>query len=344
MRIAREPIHHADESLRCLHLVRPAFDGGLHRHGHFELTWIERGQGLRWVGDSVEPFFDGDLVLVGSETPHLWASRGDQSPRGCAATVLQFPPDWVQRCGLPELKAVAPLLTQASPGMEVQGPTRVEVQGLLARLPGATAQRRVAVFIEVLGCLLAGAEDLRALSAGLPDAPTAVPRGGPSPQRVDRVLSWIEAHLGDELTVEAAAAVAHVSPAAFGRFFRREVGKSFTAYVNDARCGWAALRLTQGREPIAQIAQACGFPTLSNFSEQFRRRYGMAARAFRSGRLDSTGAPHHGEPGCQPATVTAPGCGHGGAPDPGPPGPDPSAARRRARAPCSPRPGWPGCC
>ncbi len=283
MRITREPIHHAEESLRCLHLALPAFAGGLHRHGHFELTWIERGQGLRWVGDSVEPFFDGDLVLVGSETPHLWATRGAQPPAGCAATVLQFPPDWLQRCGLPELRAVAPLLAPGAPGLAVQGDTRLQVQGLLARLPGASPRRRVATFIEVLDALLAGAADLRALSAPAQAAPSGAPRAAASPQRIDRVLNWIEAHLADELTVQAAAAVAHVSPAAFGRFFQREVGKSFTAYVNDARCGWAALRLIQGPEPIAQIALACGFPTLSNFGDQFRRRYGMAPRDFRAG-------------------------------------------------------------
>jgi AraC-like DNA-binding protein len=101
------------------------------------------------------------------------------------------------------------------------------------------------------------------------------------------VLNWIEAHLADELSVEDAAAVAHVSPAAFGRFFRREVGKGFTAYVNDARCGWAALRLVQGTEPIAHIAQACGFPTLSNFGEQFRRRFGVAPRSFRADCMES---------------------------------------------------------
>jgi AraC-like DNA-binding protein len=297
MRITREPIHHAEESLRCMHLALPAFRGGLHRHGHFELTWIERGQGLRWVGDSVEPFFDGDLVLVGSETPHLWASQGVPSTEGCAATVLQFPPDWLQRCGLPELRAVAPLLAQAAPGVEVQGPTRIEVQGLLARLPGSTAQRRVAVFIEVLGCLLGGAADLRALSTTLPPTSAAALRAGHNPQRIDRVLSWIESHLADDLCAEDAAAVAHVSPAAFGRFFRREVGKSFTTYVNDARCGWAALRLIQGPEPIAHIAQACGFPTLSNFGEQFRRRYGMAPRDFRAGRVGSrrTNSPKKGD-------------------------------------------------
>lgn len=283
MRIAREPIHHSEESLRCLHLEMAELRGGLHRHGHVELTWIERGQGLRWVGDSVKPFFDGDLVLVGSETPHLWATRGEPLARGCAATVLQFAPDWALRAGLPELKAVVPLLAHVGSGVDVQGRTRAEVQALLTRLPGASAQRRLAVLIEVLGCLLGGMPDLRPLSAArLAAQPGHLPTA-PGAPRVDRVLSWIESHLADDLTVEAAAAVAHVSPAAFGRFFRREVGKSFTTYVNDARCGWAALRLIQGAEPIAQIAQACGFPTLSNFGEQFRRRHGMSPREFRAG-------------------------------------------------------------
>lgn len=302
MRIAREAVHHPDESLRCMHLQLPEFRGELHRHGHLELTWIERGQGLRWVGDSVEPFFDGDLVLVGSETAHLWATRGGAAPQGCAATVLQFPPDWARRSGLPELAVALPLFAQAAAGLEIQGRARAEVQALLRRLPGATPLGRIALFLEVLGALTSGPGDLRALSGqGVGQRPAGEAGPGEAAagaRRIDRVLSWIEAELASELHVAQAAAVAHVSPAAFARFFRREVGKSFTAYVNDARCSWAALRLTQGREPIAQVAQACGFPTLSNFGEQFRKRFGVAPRAFRAGARAS--APHRGGAGSPP--------------------------------------------
>lgn len=295
MRIARESVLHPDESLRCMHLRLPAFRGGLHRHGHVELTWIERGQGLRWVGDSVEPYVDGDLVLVGSETAHLWASRGPRPAEGCRATVLQVPPLWAARTGLPELTGVAALLARAAPGLAVQGDTRAEIQQQLLRLHGASPPRRIAVFIDVLGTLLAqldaGAGDLRPLSGagGAPQLGQAPLRGGA--RRIDRVLNWIESRLEQELRVDDAAAVAHVSPAAFGRFFRREVGKSFTEYVNDARCGWAALRLMQCREPVADIAQACGFATLSNFGEQFRRRYGQSPRDFRAGAGGGVTAP-----------------------------------------------------
>lgn len=285
-RIAREPIQTSDESLRCLHLQLPAFRGELHRHKYVELTWIERGQGLRWVGNHVAPFFDGDLVLVGSEVPHLWASREPALEQPCLATVLQFPPDWAHRFGLPELRSLAPLLVRAASGLEIQGETRTAVQQLLKSLPGASPLKRVAVLLQVLDVLQAGAAEVRPLASTVATAAAVQePAVRTEVPRIDRVLNWIEANLAHELAVDAAAAVAHVSPAAFGRFFKREVGKNFTAYVNDARCGWAALRLLQGNEPVADIAIACGFPTLSNFGEQFRQRYGVSPRGFRGGEI-----------------------------------------------------------
>jgi AraC-like DNA-binding protein len=39
--------------------------------------------------------------------------------------------------------------------------------------------------------------------------------------------------------------------------------------------------LSRSERPIAAVAQACGFETLSNFNVQFRRRHGMNPGAFR---------------------------------------------------------------
>lgn len=283
MKIEREFVRHPEQSLRCLRVELPALRGGLHRHGHVELTWIERGRGLRWVGSSVAPFVDGDLVLLGSNLPHQWATSGPQPAAGCAATVLQFPPEWAQRTGLPELAPVGALLVRAGAGLALQGRLRDEVAARMRRLPAESALRRVGGFVEILGLLCEGARELQplaALHAARPrpggDAPAAARGRG-----VDRVLDWIESHLGAELRVADAAAIAHVSPGAFARYFRREVGKSFVEYVNDARCSWAALRLLEGREPVAAIAMGCGFASLSNFNQQFRRRHGASARDYR---------------------------------------------------------------
>ncbi|MBA3686115.1 MAG: cupin domain-containing protein, partial [Planctomycetes bacterium] len=51
-----------------------------HFHPELELTWIKRGQGLRYVGESVEAFAAGDLVLIGPGIPHTWTSQPQPQP------------------------------------------------------------------------------------------------------------------------------------------------------------------------------------------------------------------------------------------------------------------------
>lgn len=137
MRIEREVVRHPDASMRCMQLRLPAFRGSLHRHGHAELTWIERGHGLRWVGDSVEPFTDGDLVLLGAELAHVWLTPQGGEPPRCAATVLQFPEDWAAATGLPELRGLEALMARAAHGLAIEGTARREVQALMARIAEA---------------------------------------------------------------------------------------------------------------------------------------------------------------------------------------------------------------
>ena len=74
MRAIQEHITHPDQSFRFLRFEVDAFGGGRHRHRQLELTWVERGAGVRFVGDSAEPFADGDLVLLGANVPHTWIS------------------------------------------------------------------------------------------------------------------------------------------------------------------------------------------------------------------------------------------------------------------------------
>ena len=285
MKIEREIIQHPNASMRCTQLRQSGFRGGLHRHAHVELTWIERGRGLRWVGDSVEPFSDGDVVLVGPELAHVWLTGQGGGPRSCAATVLQFPSNWAAATGLPELRGLEVLMRRASRGLAIEGRLRPKVQALMTRMSSADGPNRAAHLIELLALmnkeLGEGSLDLRSLSVQATPADAEGSAFRLRRQRVDRLLRWVQAHLGDDLSVSDAAAIAGISAAAFGRFFRREVGKSFIEFINDARCSWAALRLLESTEPVAEIALSCGYASLSNFGEHFRRRYQVSPREYR---------------------------------------------------------------
>ena len=90
MKVSKEHVTHPNQSFRLIELELAAFRGERHRHRQLELTWIEQGAGLRFVGDSVQPFESGDLVLLGPQLPHAWVSAAEQTgqrharPRCCS--------------------------------------------------------------------------------------------------------------------------------------------------------------------------------------------------------------------------------------------------------------------
>ena len=279
MRVNEEHVTHPDQAFRLLNLELPLFAGERHRHPQLELTWVERGRGVRLVGDSAEPFEDGDLVLLGEKLPHLWTSlRGGDAPQPSRATVLQFPGSLVDTPGMPELQALRPLLQRAARGLAVAGQTHAAVVARLPALHGAGALGRLLGLIELLRVLSLRPADLRPL-ASRPAAADSSGRGA----RIDRVIDWIQAHLAEPLSLEDAARQAHVTPAAFSRFFKRETGKTFTDYVNDLRCSEACVRLRSTADPVGAVALACGFSTASHFNRQFSTRLAMTPRAYRKG-------------------------------------------------------------
>jgi AraC-like DNA-binding protein len=297
MRVAQEHVTHPDQAFRFLRFEVDRFRAGRHRHHAVELTWIEQGAGVRFVGDSAEPFDAGDLVLLGGQVPHAWISSTLGGPQRSVASVIQFPPELLIQPLLPELAALRPLAAQAGRGLRIVGDSHGRVTERMCALREGDALGRLAGLISLLGALIHEPADLRpiATSAMLDAAGDAHETAGPlqgripegaarryaSERSIDRVIGWIHQHLAEPMALADVAQVAHISPAAFSRYFRRETGKTFSAYVNDVRCSEACVRLRRSSHPVAAIAEACGFATASHFNRQFLARVGMTPRTYR---------------------------------------------------------------
>src|ERR1700709_2354523 len=74
------------------------FDFPWHYHPEFELTYISNIQGVRYVGNNIENFYENDLVLLGSNLPHCWINSGDQ-PEPSKAVVIYLNKDLVKWLG-----------------------------------------------------------------------------------------------------------------------------------------------------------------------------------------------------------------------------------------------------
>ena len=236
---------------------------------------IIEGRGLRFVGDSVEPFREGDCVLVGSDCPHSWSAPSRRGRR-VRAQVIQFDPGPLAGLlSLREFAAAATALARSARGLLVEGAARKRVATLVDEIcrTSSTAPRRVTALAEALAAAGAGAG--RELSTGIR------PLDATARRRLGELLTWLEANATQAPTQGEAAARAGLSPAAFSRFFARTVGKTFVAYLGELKIGAACRLLSESDLPILEIALAAGFNNLANFNRRFRMLKGVTPSAWR---------------------------------------------------------------
>jgi transcriptional regulator GlxA family with amidase domain len=88
-------------------------------------------------------------------------------------------------------------------------------------------------------------------------------------------------HLAADLSVQALAERAHMSPRNFARSFRVETGVTPARYVERLRLEAARRRLEDGREPLGAIAMACGFGAPETMRRVFLRALGVGPAEYR---------------------------------------------------------------
>ena len=257
----------------------PSFPFNWHYHPQVELTLIVRGEGIRFVGDSVEEFSHGDLCLLGGNLPHCWASHKEAPSEVCSWVVQFLPEAWgTAFWNLPEFKAVRDLLELAQRGLVVQGIARTEggeLFSVLQQQPHGSFQR-LDTLLEMLHFLSQSSGCKPLASAAYHQQASAEASG-----KIGRVLGYIHSHLGPELTQREVAKSVHLSPQAFSQFFHRNLGTSYVAYVNELKVRNACRALFETDQSITDIAFSAGFNNLSHFNSQFRRLRHLTPRAFR---------------------------------------------------------------
>lgn len=96
-----------------------------------------------------------------------------------------------------------------------------------------------------------------------------------------QAVVYIKNHLTDNLTVKETAKALLVNANYLSGKFHREVGMTFTDFVNQQRTEQAASLLRHTNLHIQQIAAAVGYNNASHFAKQFYRFYGLTPRDYR---------------------------------------------------------------
>jgi AraC-like DNA-binding protein len=261
----------------------PAFPFNWHHHPELELALIISSRGRRYIGDSIADYAPGDLVLLGPDLPHTWHGVPADGP--AHSKVIQFLPEVFGGLlqSAPELNAIEAVIRRADRGLCLSGATRDECERLFIRIVDRNGQswRQVTDLVALLGAIAdAPAGEVTELSTATPRAAGDETTG----RNVDRVFALLHGD-PDEIPAQAEAARAlKMSPAAFSRFFKNAVGRTYVACVTEIRVLAACRELMETDRPIIEIAYGAGFENLSNFNRRFRALKGTTPREYRAQR------------------------------------------------------------
>ncbi|MFZ3202892.1 MAG: GlxA family transcriptional regulator [Pseudomonas sp.] len=105
----------------------------------------------------------------------------------------------------------------------------------------------------------------------------------PEPSRVPRLaalLEWIPAHLSADLSLEALAAQAHMTPRTLSRVFVQELGMGPGRYVERIRLEAARHLLQDAQASISTVARLTGFGHPENLRRTFQKHLSVSPQEY----------------------------------------------------------------
>ncbi|MEI6713760.1 MAG: AraC family transcriptional regulator [Verrucomicrobiota bacterium] len=269
-----------NHSIQVIALRKNEFDAPWHFHPEWELTLIQEGHGKRFVGNSIEPFQKGDLVLLGPDLPHFWHSEPSSKSRNthsARAVVVQFPDTFPgsEFLKLPELDRVRALLQKGKNGLVFSGTETKKAVALLEALPPQAPLDRLLGLISTLHFLS------KSESRPLSQSPYTNQTEFESSTRLGKAYTYLLAHYQNPLSLDEIAQAAAMTPAAFSRFFKRMTNRNIWDLLNDLRVDHATRLLRETQTDITAIAYESGFGTLSSFNRHFLRVHKKTPSRYR---------------------------------------------------------------
>ena len=113
------------------------------------------------------------------------------------------------------------------------------------------------------------------------ESTTEKPMRTEKPELLDNVVSYIEKHLGEPISLELIAKQFYVSESTISQTFQKKMHVSFYHYVTQRRL-IAAKSMILDVEHLEDLGHKVGFNDYSSFYRAFKKEFGISPRAYRA--------------------------------------------------------------
>lgn len=264
------------------HNIQSNFGTVWHFHPELELHYIIKGEGVRFIGDNVDNFSAGEMILLGENLPHTWRCREDyfqeESSLEVEAIVIQFLPYCLGRdiLSLPETYLIPKLYEKAKRGLIIKGEAKKQLARLMKQAVDAKNLDRLILFLSILK-ILTETEEIDTITS----AHAFYKSNEMETERLNKICSYTLSNFSKEISLEEISSIANLSITSFCRYFKMMTKKTYNDFLTEIRISHACRALVEDKLSTEVICFECGFNNVSNFYRHFKKIMNMTPLEYK---------------------------------------------------------------
>ena len=253
-----------------------------HDNNVFELVWVKESFGKRIIGDHVDEFVAGDVVLIGPNLPHKWINDNlfyePNSTLRAKTTVIHFNGSiLLSTFGSSESRnEIEQLLKNAKHGIRLLGQDNRKVQMIIRRLDNEQGLKKGIMLLQIID-IFSQSKDYELLASSA----YKISLGAKESKRMNDIYDYIFKRFQTIITLNDVAAIAHMTPNAFCRFFKTHSNFTFVNFLNEIRINHACTMLGNPNISVTDVCFQSGFNNTANFNKCFKKKTGKTPMQYR---------------------------------------------------------------
>ena len=267
-----------NHSFAFAHLYNDEKAMDMHIHNCYEIYYSISGGKQFLIDNCFYDIQDGDLFLINQFESHYLSQVDKQKHE---RIIVSIDPDYLKQISTPSTD-----LDRCFHFRETEMPHRLHLSAeeqrrflyYIHRFPDNTGLGEDvldrAVFLELM-VFLNRAFDKRCRSA----ESGADENSAAYHAQVDDILSYINTHIQDDLSLDALSSHFYLSSSYICRIFKAATGTTINKYITAKRITLSKSLLSQGCS-VNEACEACGFHDYSNFLKAFSKAVGVSPKKY----------------------------------------------------------------
>jgi len=241
------------------------FYNKLHQHEEIQISLIVEGEGTLIVGDTINYYEQGDVLVIGGHLPHVFKSDPNTSTHSHMLSLF-FTRDsfGVTFFELEELQEIDLFFKLAKNGFRITS-SKEAIIALFFELKETSKFERFIVLLRLLK--LISSSNSKSLSSFIYEKKYNAIEG----KRLSDVFEYTMTNYQKNISLKEISEIATMTKNAFCKYFKKRTNKTYFQFLNELRIEHACKLLRSNNDlSVAEIAYQSGFNNISNFNRQFK--------------------------------------------------------------------------